>query len=240
MKKLFVVTRGGIGDHFICTGIVNHLSETSIVNLACWQQWLPTLQSLYIDNPNVILHPVQDKLLGHFHDRNMKKQADNLESDYIGLALHTMDMKNYMRIPYNETKLSFEYMYTKFNLSKKVLDNQEFIDKIKPKNPYVLINIWDKVGNKHMPNFQIENVNPDLEKLYLTPGKTKNLLDWASIILGAEEIHSIAGGPCHLIDIIYNGKLFYHDARIQSIFNINNEFNNDKWQKIKYMSKRVQ
>lgn len=240
MNNLFVVTRGGIGDHLISSGVVNHLSEENLVHLGCWPQWATTLESLYSENSNVKIHPVQDKLLGVFHDRDMRNYAKKIEANYIGLATSSMDMKNYMRIPYNETKLPFEFMYSKFKIPKNLTFNQNFLNNMKPKNPYVLLNMWDKIGNKHLPNFKWEHVDTNLEKVYLMPGKTKNLLDWIPIILGANEIHSIPGGPCHLIDLVSNVKLFYHDARIGATYNFNHECNNHKWQIIKYSEKKIQ
>lgn len=240
MKTLFIATRGGIGDHLISSGIVNHYSEQNFVHLVCWPQWQTSLESLYSENPNIKLHPVQDKALGPFHDRDMGKYAKKLEAEFIGLALNSADLKNYMQVPYKERKLPFEYMYSKFKLPTNIQYNQAFIDSIKPKNPYVLLNIWDKLGNKLLPNFKSEYVTEGLEKVYLQPGKTKNLLDWIPIILGASEIHSVPGGPCHLIDFIYTGKMFYHDARIGTIYNFNHEYNNHKWQIIKYSEKKIQ
>jgi len=240
MKNLFVVTRGGIGDHLISSGLVNHLSQEHTINLGCWPQWTTTLENLYIDNPNIKIHPVQDKLLGPFHDRDMKKYAASINADFIGLAINSVDMKNYMKIPYNELKLPFEYMYSKFKLPMNMDYDKEFLSSMMPKQPYVLLNIWDKIGNRNLPNFQLEFVDPELEKVYISPGKTKNLLNWIPIIQGAKEIHSIPGGPCHLIDLVYTGKLFYHDARMGAIYNFSHEYNNKKWQIIKYSKKIIQ
>jgi hypothetical protein len=240
MNNLFVVTRGGIGDHLISSGIVNHLSETNFVHLGCWKDWVPTLESLYSENPNVKIHPVQDYLLGPFHDRDMKNHAAKLDATYIGLATNSGDLKNYYRVPYIEQKLPFEYMYSKFKLPSKIDYDEAFLETMKPKNPYVLLNIWDKLGKRNLPNFQSEHVAQGLETVHITPGKTKNLLNWIPIILGAEEIHSVPGGPCHLIDLTCTGKLFYHDARMGTVYNFNNEFNNNKWHVIKYREKIIQ
>jgi hypothetical protein len=241
MKKLFVVTRGGIGDHFICNGIINHFSEDNYVYLACWPQWDITLSSLYCDNNNIEIHTVQDKVLGPFHDRDMRKQANNLQAEFIGLALNNNDNKNYMKVPYNDVKLPFAYMYSKFKLPTKIKYDEEFIQTNKPKVPYVLINIWDKIGARNLPNFKSEYVSNNLERVYLQPGKTKNLLHWVPIIMGADEIHTIPGGPCHLIDLICTiDKMFYHDARIGTTFNFNNDYNDNKWQIIKYSKKEIQ
>jgi len=240
MKSLFIATRGGIGDHLISSGIVNHYSEENFVHLVCWPQWQTSLESLYSENHNVKLHPVQDKALGPFHDRDMKNFAEKLEAEFIGLALNSGDLKNYLQTPYKERNLPFEYMYSKFKLPSNIEYDQEFIDSTKPKTPYVLLNIWDKLGNRNLPNFKSEYVTEGLEKVYLQPGKTKNLLDWIPIILGASEIHSVPGGPCHLIDFTYTGKLFYNDARIGTIYKFNSDYNNHKWQIIKYDKKEIQ
>lgn len=238
-QPLLIATRGGIGDHLISSGIVNHLSETRKIYLACWKSWETSLKWLYQDNPNVEIFPHQDKFLGVFHERDMNKFAAKLEAEYLGITTTTVDLKLYYYQPYTQMSLPFEYMYSKFKLPSHPSYNQEFVEQFKPKNPYVLLNIWDKIANAHIPNFQSEHVDASLEKVYLKP-RTDNLFDWIPIIEGANEIHSIPGGPYHLIDFIYTGKLYYHDARTGTIYNPNHDHNNHKWNIIRYKNKKAQ
>lgn len=239
-KPLLVATRGGIGDQLICNGIINVLSETRKINLVCWDQWEPTLTWLYQDNDNVQVYPWQDKLLGPFHERNQINNANRLESEYLGITTTSVNLKTYYTDPYKQVGIPAEYMYSKFRLPKNPTYDLEFVEKFKPKNPYVLLNIWDKLANGNISNFQNEHVDPNLERVYITPGKTKNLFNWVPIILGASEIHSVPGGPCHVIDFVYTGRLFYHDARAGTVYNLNNDGNNHKWNIIKYAVKKAQ
>jgi hypothetical protein len=239
-KPLLVATRGGIGDHLISSGIINVLSETRKIYLVCWKLWEESLAWLYQDNSNVELYPHQDKYLGPFHERDMNKFAAKFEADYLGITTTTVDLKTYYTDPYTQMKMPPEYMYTKFKLPKNPNYDLEFIENNKPKNPYVLLNIWDKLGNGNIPNFQSEHVDPNLEQVYITPKKTNNLFNWIPIIEGASEIHSVPGGPCHIIDFIYNGKMYYHDARAGTIYSLNNNYNNHKWTVIKYKVKKAQ
>ena len=82
-RPLLIVSRGGIGDNLICSGIVNHLSETRKVFVACWKSWEPSLKWLYQDNKNIEIFPHQTQYLGHFHERDMNKLAAKLFISFI-------------------------------------------------------------------------------------------------------------------------------------------------------------
>jgi hypothetical protein len=240
MENLLVATRGGIGDHMIANGIVNLLSAERKIYLACWASWESQLKYLYYDNPNVQLHPHQDKFLGYFHDRNMNKSAQGLNAVYKGICTNDVNMKNYYFDPYLREGLPTEYLYTKFKLPTQE-PNISLIEKYRPNKPYAFLNIWDKVAARNLQNFNMSTVDPTLEIVHLTPAGSKNLFDWIPIIEGATEIHSIAGGPFHMIDlVIKHDKMFYHDARLGATFNPNNDYNNKKWNIIRYSDKRAQ
>jgi hypothetical protein len=248
-QDLLLATRGGLGDHIISCGLIHHLTGEDFnfrnVNLVCWKQWDESLRYLYEDNPRVILHPGQQvELLGVTHERHLQEWAGKENLKYYSVATFCqIDLKRYQEYFYKSVGHPFEFRYSKFSLPKRELNNIEFLETHKPSKSYALIFCWDKFRNGNIKHFNEDMVNPDLEKVYLTPKKTNNIFDWLPIIYDAEEIHSIPGGPFHLIDSVLNKcktkKLFYHDARRETCFNPNNRYNNNCWELVGYSTKHA-
>lgn len=247
IQDLLVATRGGIGDHIISNGLINHLTSEVYnfrnVNLVCYPQWETSLRYLYEDNPRVILHPgKQDQYLGPHHEVALNKWAESNGWKYYSVATAVqMDMRRYQEFFYKSVGHPFEYRYSKFQLPTRDPINEEFLASKKPSNPYALIFAWDKFANGPVKHFQKEFINSNLEQVEIRPGGTKNIFDWLPIIYDAEEIHSIPGGPFHLIDSVIDKckakKFYYHDARRETCFDPNNNFNKESWELIIYSVK---
>lgn len=248
-QDLLLATRGGLGDHIISCGLIHHLCsedyEFRNVNLVCWNEWEDSLRYLYEDNPRVILHPgKQGKLLGVSHEKHLQDLAKQMELKYYSVATFAqVDLKKYQEYFYKAVNHPFHYRYTKFQLPKRELINEELLEKFKPSEPYALCFNWDKFTNGTVKGFKKELINPELKVVEIKPKITKNVFDWLPIIYDAEEIHSIPGGPFHLIDSILDKckakKFFYHDARRETCFNPNNKHNNNIWEFVGYSIKHA-
>jgi len=203
-----------------------------------------SLRYLYEDNPRVIICPGQGPYLGDEHEQHHKNVAAKNGWKYYSIATTNVNLAIYQEYFYKSVGHLFEYRYSKFQLPKRKLVNNEFIEKVKPKEPYALCYAWDKIRNGLIINFQADKISPNLKRLDFVPGYTKNLFDWLPIIYDAEEIHCSPGGPFHLIDSVLPNckakRFVYHDARAQTCFNPNNKFNNKCWEQIGYPIKHAQ
>jgi hypothetical protein len=248
-QDLLVATRGGLGDHIISNGLIHHLTSETYnfrkVNLVCYKRWENSLRYLYEDNPRVILHPgKQDDFLGIHHEKQLTKMAEENGWKYYSIATFAeINLRKYQEFFYAAVNHPFEYRYTKFQLPKREPINEEFLNIYKPKKPYTLGFFHDKFTNGTIRGAQYDKLNPDLELIEIQPGKTTNLFDWLPIIYDAEEIHTIPGGPFHLIDSVLDKckakKFVYHDARRETCFDPNNKFNNKCWKIVRYAIKHA-
>jgi hypothetical protein len=237
MEKLIVHNRCGLGDHIICNGIVNHLSENNYVYLVCRAFTFETLRCLYKDNPNVELRTTRHLNLGVDHDRHVEQLAKELDARPFGIATHRVETARYQECMYEWSELPFEYRYSKFRLPTEIRGRQKLYERFRPKGKYALVHYEGGNGTNHIK--WDRHISPDLEILEIRP-KTSNLLDWIDLIIDAEEIHCIPSGPFHFVDSIWSqvkAKKVFHNSRFSSNFDPNNEYNDHCWDVVEYETK---
>jgi hypothetical protein len=231
MEKVLIATRGGLGDQIICNGIVNHYSENFHVILPVRKDFIPSMQCLYMDNPNVEIIECYYLQLGPGHEQEMMEKCQHYNAQYISLGTMGISDKEYQESMYQHAGLPFEYRYSKFRFPSEVKNRQTFFQRFEEvKSSYTLIHRW---GSSGPATLKLELINPMIEVgVY-----SDNIFDWIDVILNATEIHCIPSSFFHLVDSILpqvNTKLFYHHARRHTSMNIENQFNAGRWNFIWY------
>jgi hypothetical protein len=232
MEKLLVATRGGLGDQIICNGIVNHWSETHHVILPVRKDFIPSMQCLYMDNPNVEIIECYYLQLGPGHEQEMLEKSQHYNARYISIGTMGINDKEYQESMYGYAGLPFEYRYSKFRFPSEVKNSQNLFQHFEQaKAPYSLVHSCGSSGpanlHRHLINYPTIEVD-----LY-----TNNIFDWIDVILNATEIHCLPSSFFHLVDSILpqvKAKLFYHNARRHTGMNPFNEFNHGRWQWVHY------
>jgi hypothetical protein len=233
MEKLLVATRGGLGDQIICNGIVNHWSETHHVILPVRKDFIPSMQCLYMDNPNVEIIECYYLQLGPGHEQEMMEKSQHYNARYISLGTMGVNETVYQESMYEHAGLPFEYRYSKFRFPSEVKNRQGLNNLLAEyaKEPYSLVHRW---GSSGPANFHLHVItHPIIEVV----AHTNNIFDWIDLILNATEIHCLPSSFFHLVDSILpqvKAKLFYHHARRHTSMNPFNEFNHGRWQWVHY------
>jgi hypothetical protein len=233
MEKLLIATRGGLGDQIICNGIVNHYTETHHVILPVRKQFIPSMQCLYMDNPNVEIIECYYLQLGPGHEQEMLEKSRQYNARYISLGTMGINETIYQESMYEHAGLPFEYRYSKFRFPSEVKNRQGLNNLLAEyaKEPYSLVHRW---GSSGPANFHLHVItHPIIE---VVP-HSDNIFDWIDLILNATEIHCLPSSFFHLVDSILpqiKAKLFYHNARRHTSMNPLNEFNHGRWQGVHY------
>jgi hypothetical protein len=209
----------GLGDHFVCNGIVNYFSESNHIDLICKQHNFPTIQTLYINNPNVqviSIPGVNELLESHLY-------AESTRQEILRIGFDKCDASNWDMSFYKQVGLSFDLRYSLFKLPKlEQLPTQldfEFSD-------FIFIHNQSSDGSYSL------NIESTLPRFILEKTQTNNLFSYIDLITRSKEIHCIDSSIFHLIDSISNIRknLYYHDIRKHPCF-----FNlSKKWKQIKY------
>ena len=240
MENIVISTRGGLGDHIICNGAVNHFSETYHVILPVRKQFIPSIQCLYMDNPNVEIIQVDCVTLGPWHEDEMKNYCNIYNARYISLGTLGVSDVKYQESPYEvahfigdlKEGIHFEYRYSKFRFPSEVKNRQALFNKFElAKESYSLVH---RCGSSGPANLYVDVIKYPIIEVWPI---SDNIFDWIDLILNAKEIHCVPSSFFHLVDSILpqvKAKLFYHNARRHTSMNIQNEFNQGRWQWVHY------
>lgn len=219
MKEIIVYHHLGLGDHFICNGLVNFLSENvDKLYLVCKEHNFETISCLYKENDSVEILKIKKEP----QDIELFARVNNIRILQIGFKDFnnpTFDVSFYSQL-----NLDFSLRYSKFKLPNYIQNSQNLYNTLVTKMPYCLIS--QSCSDK---DFDLQ-IDTDLHKIYIHKGLTDNLLDYVKIIQNASEIHCIDSSLYHLIDSMeVSGKLYFHDVRGTE----NNKIRvSDKWIKV--------
>ena len=224
-KGLVVHHHLGLGDHFVCNGLVNYIAKTTKCNifLICKEQNYITVSSLYSENNNISVIPIKAYAS---EDNNEVLLVDRYAHEHEHLICRVgfeyLDPNNWDTGFYKQLGINFIERYRFFKLPKLQPE------KLLPVPKYKYIFVHDRSSDK---SFDL-NIQSNLPRIVVKKTDTDNLLAYIRLIEDAEEIHCIDSSLLHLIDSMpcITNKLYYHDIRKHNpFFQIS-----IKWDIIKY------
>ena len=206
--KIVVHHHTGLGDHFICNGLVHKLLEEHSVDLICKQRYLKTVKHLYEDFPDIHIIGVEDD------------HADTLR--YAQETNYPLMRVGFEKCDYNRFEDSF---YETSNVDP-IAEYDRFVLPTNLKNSEVLYNqIKEKIGEDYIfvhdassyGTFPL-NVKSNLPRHTAVKEDTDDVLDYVDTVCNAKEVHVINSGLNNLVFQLYykgltNGTIFFHDAR---------------------------
>jgi hypothetical protein len=208
----------GLGDHFVCNGLVNYFSKLEKIDLICKKYNEPTVKTLYQDNNSVTIVPIpaQNELLESYN------YSVSTNQKILRIGFDKCDINNWDRSFYSQVGLDFVERYRLFKLPKKLPEQAPA-----PQEPFIFIHSESSEGSYNL------NINSSINnRFYVKKTDTDNLLGYLRLITMAEEIHCINSSLFHLIDSIpsITNKLYYHNIRHHPCtFEISN-----KWSIVNY------
>ena len=223
-KEIVLHHHLGLGDHFVCNGLVHEVSkDCDKIHLPTKQHNFNTVNCLYKDWDNIDVFPVIDEhrdILRHCAKHNLPLLKVGFE--YLSACEEDANVCFYKQLG-----LDFSVRYTSFKLPKQISSSETLYDTlIHDKKDYCLIHQRSSTGNFFM------NIETGLPVIEIKPGLTDNLLDYAKIIENATEIHCIDSSVINLVEgmPIQTNKLFFHTIKPdRTSFKFS-----DKWDIINY------
>jgi len=207
MNNLYIHHHLGLGDFFICNGLVRHfIKPNQTISLFCKIHNVPNVEFMYRDEPSIKLIPVTD-------DQDVDEYRDVIR---IGFEYSYMLM-NQERISWDESfykqlAVDFKIRWDGFFVQRDRAREEALVKKLNPDNrPIALIH---GVGSDGINRLNENIVSQDLFKIHIQKGNTENVFDYLGLMDEAKEIHCIDSSFKHLFDSYkLDGKrLFYHDS----------------------------
>jgi len=194
----------GLGDHFLCNGLVRYLKETHKAKtiLPAKSRNYETVKAMYADDPEIIILEYDNDLADNlFTQSNEWKRAD--KQFKIG---HERTVYPYWDISfYDCANIPFSTRWTHFKVNRINSNEQNLFNKLDIQEPFILVHRNSSIGE-----FELD-INTQYRTIEVT-SLTENLLDWYKIIELAKEIHCIDSSFLHFAQSIKD-KGFFHDIR---------------------------
>jgi hypothetical protein len=215
MIPLYVHHHLGLGDHFVCSGIVRKLYKTNkfSIILAVKLNNIDTVKSLYKDI-NISFDVVNN---------DFEAESKYSLFKFLRIGFEHCDIKNWESSFYTQLGLNYSDRFTEFYISRSIQNENNLYDSLNINGEYAFCNNQCSEGAIDL------KIQTKLNKIFLTK-KTKNILDWIKVIENAKEIHTIDSS---IFQLIKNLKLkknkFFYDIRYMGFSRTDFTFEDDNW-----------
>lgn len=199
----------GLGDHFICNGLVHALSERhGGVELITKKPLVKTIEHLYADWPEIKIIPVDDEFL------DSELYAKEQQSAIHRVGFGSCDFNNFETSFYEQVGLDPMFEYDNFRLPEEMIGSENFYTKIIENlgKDYIFVH---NVSSYKTFDLKIDSTLP---RHIVSKEDTDDVLDYVDTICNAKEVHVINSGLNNLVFQLYyknmtKGKIFFHNAR---------------------------
>lgn len=204
MENIMIYHHLGLGDHFICNGLVRYFYESTKparLYLPVKNPYFITVSRMYADLPAVIPVPVN-------------KDKDVMKLPHVSLS------DRVIQIGFSKARLDFDLSFydttgvpfsVRWDYFKAVRDGGrekrlEEMAGVKDGDRFILINNVGSPGR-----FRVK-IHSDLRQIVVSP-LTDWLLDWCSLAAKAEEVHCIDSAFIHLAQTLNVKRGVFHNIR---------------------------
>lgn len=219
IDEIAIAVEPGLGDHFICNGLINHISQfynkiyLPVYDISVHPNWA-TVENLYSTNsqvrlvrlPRFVRHWESQRSWAHFFS------TWNIPTLQVKLDPNRYPVRWYKWF-YHQLLIDWHTHQTKCVLPPlSPMADQLFDRVVGDHQQYVVVHDHSTAGHTPLVNMH----HTDLPIVRITPGISSNLLDWRRVIAGATEIHAVQSSVfwlCNLMQPSIQGKLYYHKAR---------------------------
>lgn len=222
MKEIILHHHLGLGDHFICNGLVRRLKEDLALArliLPVKEHNVPAIRSLYAGQAGIELMSVP-RLAYSDEDAYIIAQSKLLEVPILKISYNGSRTSEFDVSFYHQVGLDLEISWSCFSAPVESSSAKALYEKLIKHERYCLVAKAGSVGS-----FDID-VDTNLPICFVSPERTDNLLDWSLIISRAHEIHCIDSSVIHLADRLPTRaeRLVYHDVGRGSKFHLKKDW----------------
>jgi hypothetical protein len=218
LKNLFLIKRKdcvvlephmGLGDGLICLGLVKTLAareQHCQFYFACLPNYFHSIAWMFKDISNLFPITVSS-------GREARQYAQFKNAKYLPIGLDNIDIRRFDKSFYEQHQVPFNSRWELAQTSPGP-NSDSLFNRLNPHHlSYRLICRQDSSGTKHPLKLKSTT---DLLEIEVYPA-TNNIFDWAQLVLGAVEIHTIDTAFIHFIENTLQAdtkqNLFFHRIR---------------------------
>jgi hypothetical protein len=199
----------GLGDHFICHGLVRHFSKLhSEISIFCKPHYTQSVEFMYKDIKNLTCIPADDvDVRGYIKSNNININ----DLIVVGHGSWHPQSKNFAESFYLQHNLSLDLKWDNFFVQRDTIREQKIIDYFGvKKNEYIFIHD-DHTRDLNIDNNSIEN-HKNLEIIRPEKNLTENIFDYCGLIENSYSAHFMDSSFKQMCDLmeLKNENIFLH------------------------------
>lgn len=204
----------GLGDHIICNGLANYLSESSkFIFMPVKKKYYEMVKFLFSENPKIQLFALNPNI-DEVDQINFFAYKNDLEILRVGYEKTSTPFSEGF---YSQLGLDYSVSKTKFKLpfdSEKSLKLENHLKKIyNIYNDYDIFHLESTTGKYKLENLKIES-NHDAVFIEKDTDLFNNLFLYKNLIINAKSIHCIDSAVFHLVERLEtSGDLYFHNFK---------------------------
>ncbi len=200
MSSVLICHNLGLGDHFMCHGIVRtYAKKYDRIGLFVKPHNVPSVAFMYRDLPNLKIHVGHDEDMWGYVMRNRFKfgpfWAERYDSAYI-IGFNRLNYTSGEQIEhqfYRLARVPFEQLWNAFHVDRDTVCEQTLEQQLSLTTPYTFVHDDDRypIDSTRAGTLPVVRANPTL---------TQNVFDYWGVIEHASEVHVIDSSFMFLID----------------------------------------
>ncbi len=214
MSSILLYHHLGLGDHFMCHGIVReYCKKYEKVGIFCYEHNYPTVSFMYRDLPNLTIIKGDDAAAKEFISRNASQSGKSKYDEVKIIGFQNLNRNDGIPLEWQFYKIAgvpLQKKWDSFFIKRDLEKERALSKKVAPQGNYAFIH--EDVPRKYIIKRELIGNDCTL----FTPRRefADNLIDYCTIIEKAKEIHVIDSSFMFLIDCLpYNNpnqKLYIH------------------------------
>lgn len=209
MEEIYIHHHLGLGDHFICNGLIRTLSNKYIINLFVKKTNSLNISFMFKDLSNVKIIVIEND--NDVYLRYGKEQILRIGFENMRQIMNTFSV-GWDEAFYRQVNIPFSLRWENFYFLHDENREEELFKKLIGENSkFCLIH---SSGSDGVNRIDYSKINKNLYIIEIKKEYTNNIFDYCKLIKEADEIHCIDSSFLHLVDSIETtGKLYYHNLK---------------------------
>jgi hypothetical protein len=213
MSEVMLIHQLGLGDYFICNGLVNYFStKYSKVFLPVKPQNYSTVACLYSSNPRVSVFTINGVV------QTAEKYLDCFGIPIIDadVYMHRPSSARWYRWYYEQFELPYSLRFNQFRLPAEIPDSDAVYTQVVGAHALYRVVHDTPSDGRYAEIKSFESSNSELPIVKITPNINPNLLAWTKVLKNATEIHAIDSSVFNLVHSMgesIKARVFYHQTR---------------------------
>jgi hypothetical protein len=177
-KSIILYHHLGLGDHFICNGLVNyHAAQFEKIILPCKRHYLATVQCLYSDNDKISILPVDNEP----HDIIEFSQQENLNIVQVGFDYLKTSSSSWYDSFYEQCNIPTDYRLSHFSLPHQIPNAHTLYNQIIKSPDYILVHNGSSESNQYPIDILQGRQEGSISNIIkILPNISSNLFDCSS------------------------------------------------------------